>query len=81
MAKRWPSFRKHLAAARPLLTDFVAKVFLGWRTKNLRAADAPNARRCEGPFGLIQKRSRTFAVPLKDDAAEEMFKNRLWREF
>ena len=61
--------------------DIVAKVFLGRRTKILRAADASYARRCEGPYGFIQNQSRTFAVALKGDAAAERSKNRLWRDF
>jgi hypothetical protein len=47
----------------------VAKVFLGWRTKILRAADALYARRCEGPYRFIQNRLRTAVVALKSDAA------------
>src|SRR5947208_15488929 len=39
----------------PLRADIVAKVFLGWRTKILRAADAFYARRREGPCCFIQK--------------------------
>ena len=38
----------------PLVADIVAKVFLGWRTKILRAADAFCAWRREGPYRLIQ---------------------------
>ena len=39
----------------PLLADIVAKVFLGWRTKILRAAaDALCARRREGPYRFIR---------------------------
>jgi hypothetical protein len=34
--------------------DIVAKVFLGWRTKILRAADALYARQREGPYRFIQ---------------------------
>jgi hypothetical protein len=43
----------------------VAKVFLGWRTKILRAADAFYARRREGPYRFIQNRSRTSVLALK----------------
>src|SRR5437870_13253171 len=46
----------------PLLADIVAKVFLGWRTKILRAADAFYARRREGPYRFIQNRSRTSVL-------------------
>jgi hypothetical protein len=50
--------------------DIVAKVFLGWRTKILRAADAFYARRREGPYRFIQDRSRTSVVALKSDAEQ-----------
>src|SRR5882757_482447 len=56
---------------RQLCADIVAKVFLGWRTKILRAADAFSARRLEGPYRFIQNRSRTSVVALKSDAAAE----------
>ena len=52
--------------------NIVAKVCLGWRTKNLKAADASYARPC----GFIQNQSRAFAVTLKGDEAAEMSKNR-----
>jgi hypothetical protein len=65
----------------PLLADIVAKVFLGCRTKILRAADAFSARRPEGPYRFIQNRSRTSAVALKSDAAAEKSKNQLSRDF
>jgi hypothetical protein len=60
----------------PLLADIVAKVFLGWRTKILRAADALYARQ-----RFIQNRSRTSAVALKSDAAAEKSKDQLSRDF
>jgi hypothetical protein len=68
---------------RPVETtaDIVAKVFLGWRTKILRAADAFSARRREGPYRFIQNRSRTSVVALKSDAAAEKSKDQLWRDF
>ena len=59
----------------------VAKVFLGWRTKILRAADAFCARRREGPYRFIQNRSRTSVVALKSDAATEKSKDQLSRDF
>src|SRR6476620_9757785 len=65
----------------PLGADIVAKVFLGWRTKILRAADASSARRREGPYRFIQNRSRTSVVALKSDAAAEKSKDRLSRDF
>ena len=37
-----------------LMADIVAKVFLGGRTKFLRAADAFYERRREGPYRFIQ---------------------------
>jgi hypothetical protein len=65
----------------PLCADIVAKVFLGWRTKILRAADALYARQREGPYRFIQNRSRTSAVALKSDAAAEKSKDQLSRDF
>src|SRR4030081_2949320 len=64
-----------------LVADIVAKVFLGWRTKILRAADAFYARRREGPYRFIQNRSRTSVVALKSDAAVEKSKDQLSRDF
>src|SRR5258708_2077100 len=61
-----------------LLADIVAKVFLGWRTKIPRAADAFYARRREGPYRFIQNRSRTS---VKSDAAAEKSKDQLSRDF
>src|SRR6266849_2737786 len=61
-------------------TDIVAKVFLGRRTKILRAADAFSGRRREGPYRFIQNRSRTSVVALKSDAAAEKSKDQLWRD-
>jgi hypothetical protein len=66
---------------RLLVADFVAKVFLGCRTKILRATGAFCAQRCEGPYRLIQNRSRTSAVALKRDAAAERSKDQLPRDF
>ena len=63
------------------MADIVAKVFLGWRTKILRAADALYARQREGPYRFIQNRSRTSAVALKSDAAAEKSKDQLSRDF
>jgi hypothetical protein len=65
----------------PFCADFVAKVFLGWRTKILRAADAFYARRREGPYCFIQNRSRTSVLALKSDAAAEKSKDQLSRDF
>ena len=59
----------------------VAKVFLGWRTKILRAADAFCARRREGPHRFIQNRSRLSAVALNSDAVGENSKDQLSRDF
>src|SRR5258707_14919993 len=66
---------------RLLWVDIAAKVFLGWRTKILRAADAFYARRREGPYRFIQNRSRTSVVALKGDAAAEKSKDQLSRDF
>src|SRR4029453_12391417 len=65
----------------PLWVDIVAKVFLGGRTKFLRAADALYARQHEGPYRFIQNRSRASAVALKSDAAAEKSKDQLSRDF
>jgi hypothetical protein len=54
--------------------DIVAKFFLGWRTKILRAADAFYARRREGPYRFTQNRPRSFVGALKSDAAAEKSK-------
>src|SRR3977135_1294068 len=64
-----------------VLADFVAKVFLGCRTKIFRAADAFYARRREGPYRFIQNRSRISVVALKSDAAAEKPKDQLSRDF
>src|SRR6266403_2215178 len=64
-----------------LWVDSVAKVFLGCRTKILRAADAFCARRREGPYRFIQNRSRTSVVALKSDAAAEKSKDQFSRDF
>ena len=63
------------------LADIVAKLFLGWRTKILKSADAFYARRREGPYRFIQNRSRTSVVALKSDRAAEKPKDQLSREF
>jgi hypothetical protein len=65
----------------PLLADIVAKVFLGWRAKILRAADALYARQREGPYRFIQNRSRTSIVTWKSDAWAEKSKDQLSRDF
>src|SRR4051812_26437947 len=57
--------------ARLKSADIVAKVFSGWRTKILRAADALHARRGEGPYRCIQNRPRAPVTALKSDAATE----------
>src|SRR5258708_35898902 len=61
--------------------DFVAKVFLGCRTKILRATDAFYARRREGPYRCVRNRPRTFVPALNSEEAAEKHKNRLSREF
>src|ERR1700681_1854416 len=65
----------------PFLADIVAKVFLGGRTKILRAADAFYARRREGPYRFIQNRSLASVVAVKSDAAAEKSKDQLSRDF
>jgi hypothetical protein len=59
----------------------VAKVFLGRRTKILRAADAFCARRSEGPYRFIPNRSRVSVAALKSDAAAGKSKDQLSRDF
>jgi hypothetical protein len=63
------------------LADIVAKVFLGGRTKFLRAADAFYERRREGPYRFIQNRPGTSIVALKSDTAAEESKDQLSRDF
>jgi hypothetical protein len=63
------------------LADIVAKVFLGRRTKILRAADAFYARRREGPYRFMENRSRTFVAALKSNAAAEKPEDQLSRDF
>src|SRR5258705_13944882 len=65
----------------PRWVDIVEKVFLGRRTKILRAAHAFYARRREGPYRFIQNRSRTSVVELKSDAAAEKSKDQFSRDF
>jgi hypothetical protein len=72
---------KRASRVGPLLADIVAKVFLGWRTKILRAADASYARRREGPYRFIQNRPRVSAESLTSDAAAEKPRDRLSRDF
>ena len=59
----------------------VAKVFLGCRTKMLRATDAFYARRREGPYRSVRNRPRTFVAALNSEAAVEKSKNHLSRDF
>jgi hypothetical protein len=70
-----------LTTPKSLWVDIVAKVFLGWRTKILRTADAFCARRREGPYRLIQNRSLASVVALKSNAAAEKSKDQLSRDF
>jgi len=65
----------------PESADIVAKVFLGWRTKILKVADAIYARRREGPYRFIQIRSRTSVVALKSDVVAKKSNDRLSRDF
>jgi hypothetical protein len=71
----WPQCR------RPKSADIVAKVFLGWRTKILRVADAFYAAGREGPYRFIQNQSRTFVAALKSDATAQKSKDQLSRDF
>jgi hypothetical protein len=63
------------------VADIVAKVFLGWRTKILRAADALYVRQREGPYRFIQNRPRISVVALKSNTAAEKSKDQLSRDF
>src|ERR1043166_3684238 len=63
------------------LGDSVAKVFLGWRPKFFRTADAFRARRYEGPHRFTQKRPRSFVWALRSIAVVEPAKNQLLRDF
>src|SRR5258708_33080131 len=63
------------------LADIVAKVFSGWRTKVLRAADALYARRREGPYRSVQNRSRTSVAALKSNTPAEKSNDQLSRDF
>ena len=68
-------------SACPFGADIVAKVFLGCRSKILRAADAFYARRREGPYRFIQNRSWISVPILKAEAAAGKSKDRLSRDF
>ena len=56
-----PNSRRSRVIGCLVTRDIGAKVFLGWRTNILGAADACCARRREGSYRFIQNRSRTFA--------------------
>jgi hypothetical protein len=62
-------------------SDSVAKVFLGWRPKFFRTADAFRARRYKGPHRFTQKRPRSFVWALRSIAVAEPAKNQLLRDF
>jgi hypothetical protein len=63
-----------------LPADIVAKVFLGCRTKILRASDAVYARG-NVTISFHPKSIEPSAVALKSDAAAEKSKDQLSREF
>jgi hypothetical protein len=63
------------------LADTVEKVFLGWRTKFSKAADAFRAQRCEGPRRFSEKRPRTFVLALRSIPAADLSKNHHLRDF
>jgi hypothetical protein len=75
------SGRRCPGPASPKSADIVAKVFLGGRTKFLRAADAFYERRREGPYRFIQNRPGTSIVALKSVTAAEESKDQLSRDF
>src|SRR5258705_13042961 len=61
--------------------DSVEKVFLGWRPKFFRAADAFRTWRYEGPHRFPQKRPRSLVWALRSIAVVELAKNQLLRDF
>jgi hypothetical protein len=61
--------------------DIVAKVFLGWRPKFFRTADAFCARGYEGPHRFVQKRARSFVTALRSIAVVESVRNQRLRDF
>ena len=63
------------------MADSVEKVFLGWRPKFSRTAEAFGVRRCEGPHRFTQKRPRTFVAALQSLATARMSKNQLSQDF
>jgi len=63
------------------MADIVAKVFLWWRTKILKTADALRARRLEGPHSFLPKRPPTFVMAPESLAAAGASKNRPSRDF
>jgi hypothetical protein len=73
--------RSRYRARCPLCADIVAKVFLGGERKFLEPLMRFDVRRREGPYHLIQNRSRTSIVALKSDAAAERSKDQLSRDF
>ena len=76
-----PSGLKSDIAPCPVRADIVAKVFSGWRTKILRAAEAFYARRREGPYRFIRNRSRTSVVALKRETEAEKSEDQHSRDF
>jgi hypothetical protein len=65
----------------PFLADFVEKVFLGWRPKFFRTADAFRTRGYEGPHHFVQKRSWSFVSALRSIALVVSAKNQRLRDF
>src|SRR6478752_502498 len=58
---------RQLGTARQISADFVAKVFLGWRSEIPKAADAFHSQQGEGPYRFIQNRSRASVTALKSN--------------
>ena len=52
--------------------DIVAKVFFGWRTKILRAADAFRTRRREGATSFYTKTTTDLRIGLANVAAVDI---------
>jgi len=61
--------------------DIVAIVFLGWRTKFPRTANAFRIGRCEGPHCFPRNQPRTLASAMHSVAAVELSRNLLSRDF
>jgi hypothetical protein len=71
----------HGAAFISAMCRYRCKVFLGWRTKFPRTADAFRIRRCEGPHCFPRNQPRTLASAMHSVAAVELSRSLLSRDF